>query len=41
MIEREEIERRYGAIRGAMAQSGLKEMRFSIDFEGSKVLVNF
>jgi D-glycero-alpha-D-manno-heptose-7-phosphate kinase len=28
-------------LRQAMAQMGLKEMRFAIDFEGSKVLVNF
>jgi D-glycero-alpha-D-manno-heptose-7-phosphate kinase len=28
-------------LRQAMAQTGLKEMRFAIDFEGSKVLVNF
>jgi D-glycero-alpha-D-manno-heptose-7-phosphate kinase len=28
-------------LRQAMAQKGLKEMRFAIDFEGSKVLVNF
>jgi D-glycero-alpha-D-manno-heptose-7-phosphate kinase len=28
-------------LRQAMTQEGLKEMRFAIDFEGSKVLVNF
>jgi D-glycero-alpha-D-manno-heptose-7-phosphate kinase len=28
-------------LREAMAAEGLKEMRFAIDFEGSKVLVNF
>jgi D-glycero-alpha-D-manno-heptose-7-phosphate kinase len=28
-------------LRQALAQTGLKEMRFAIDFEGSKVLVNF
>jgi len=28
-------------LRQAMTQTGLKEMRFAIDFEGSKVLVNF
>lgn len=28
-------------LRQAMTQAGLKEMRFAIDFEGSKVLVNF
>jgi D-glycero-alpha-D-manno-heptose-7-phosphate kinase len=28
-------------LREAMAAEGLREMRFSIDFEGSKVLVNF
>lgn len=28
-------------LRQAMAAEGLKEMRFAIDFEGSKVLVNF
>jgi len=28
-------------LREAMAAEGLREMRFAIDFEGSKVLVNF
>ena len=28
-------------LRHAMAETGMKEMRFAIDFEGSKVLVNF